>query len=437
MKFIAIALLSLLLINGRTSAADQWLLGDWGGKRTQLFEEGYNFNFTYNGQIATNLDGGYNQDRTLRYADSYSLGATLDLERLLGWENTVFRINSSGYNGKSLTRDRIQDPRQPSVTSATQEIYSSRQFWRLGSVWISKGSTDNKWNAKIGRIGEGEDFANPGCFFQNGAMCGTLIGNGINIWFNAPNAMWGARLRYSPSESLQYQYGIYQHNPRHLRSSNAFNLGVSGSEGAMHLMETHWKTTITENALRGNYWLGAYYNTSEHDDFYWDINHEPQAITGDPFLRHKNRHGIYFVMNQQVTAVAGSRERGLVLLFNVGINDNQVAMSDYQIQAGFKYKGPFAVRPKDDIGFGFSRVNINDARADYQRLVNQINQVVDYYDPNYSPVQHAEYAIELHYTYIASPAVTLRPNIQWLKDPGGVKEIETAKVFGLTMSVKF
>lgn len=437
MKSTVVALSSVLAVAVNAATEDQWLLGDWQGKRTELLNEGYNFNFTYNGQIAANLDGGYNQDRTMRYADSYTMGATFDLERIWGWDSAVFRINSNGYNGRSLTRDRIQDPRQPSVTSAAQEIYSSRQFWRLGSLWLSKGTRDDKWNLKIGRIGEGEDFANPGCFFQNGAMCGTLIGNGINIWFNAPNAMWGARLRYSPSDTLQYQYGIFQHNPRHLRNSRAFDLNFSGSEGAMHLVEAHWKTSITAQSLRGNYWLGAYYNTSEHNDFYYDINHEPQALTGEPFLRHRNRHGVYFVMNQQVTAVNNSRDRGLVLLFNVGINDNQVAVSDYQIQAGFKYKGPIAIRPKDDIGFGMSRVNINDSRADHQRLVNQVNGVVDYDHPNYLPIQHAEYAIELHYTYIASPAVTLRPNIQWLKDPGGVKEIETATVAGLTLSVKF
>ncbi len=40
------------------------MLGDWGGKRTELLEKGYDFKLEYVGEAAANLDGGYDDDKT-------------------------------------------------------------------------------------------------------------------------------------------------------------------------------------------------------------------------------------------------------------------------------------------------------------------------------------------------------------------------------------
>lgn len=44
---------------------------------------------------------------------------------------------------------------------------------------------------------------------------------------------------------------------------------------------------------------------------------------------------------------------------------------------------------------------------------------------------------ELNYTYQWSPAVMLRPNIQYIHQPAGVKEVDDAWVAGLSVKVNF
>ncbi|HCH6921039.1 TPA: porin, partial [Pseudomonas aeruginosa] len=65
---VAGSLLSASLLCNAAHAAEafspnsKWMLGDWGGKRTELLEKGYDFKLEYVGEAAANLDGGYDDD---------------------------------------------------------------------------------------------------------------------------------------------------------------------------------------------------------------------------------------------------------------------------------------------------------------------------------------------------------------------------------------
>ncbi|MCG4787866.1 hypothetical protein L0N33_21330, partial [Roseburia faecis] len=50
-------------------ADSKWMLGDWGGTRSELEKQGYSFSLDYVGEVGSNLHGGYDHDRTARYSD--------------------------------------------------------------------------------------------------------------------------------------------------------------------------------------------------------------------------------------------------------------------------------------------------------------------------------------------------------------------------------
>ncbi|MCO3448987.1 porin, partial [Pseudomonas aeruginosa] len=91
---VAGGLLSASLLCNAVHAAEafspnsKWMLGDWGGKRTELLEKGYDFKLEYVGEAAANLDGGYDDDKTGRYTDQFALGVHMDLEKIFGWKAT-------------------------------------------------------------------------------------------------------------------------------------------------------------------------------------------------------------------------------------------------------------------------------------------------------------------------------------------------------------
>ena len=94
------------------SSESKWMTGDWGGTRTELLEKGYDFTVDYVGEVASNLHGGYNNDKTARYSDQFALGAHLDLQKIFGWHDAEFKLAITERSGRNLSNDRISDPRR-------------------------------------------------------------------------------------------------------------------------------------------------------------------------------------------------------------------------------------------------------------------------------------------------------------------------------------
>ena len=82
---------------------------------------------------------------------------------------------------------------------------------------------------------------------------------------------------------------------------------------------------------------------------------------------------------------------------------------------------------------------MNDRATDKQIATNEGRGYYSYdaVASDYVPIQRDELNVELNYTYQWSPAVMLRPNLQYIYQPTGVKEVEDAWVAGLTMKVNF
>jgi porin len=81
---------------------------------------------------------------------------------------------------------------------------------------------------------------------------------------------------------------------------------------------------------------------------------------------------------------------------------------------------------------------VNDRYTD--RQIAQYQSWLLQYDAlaaDYVPIQRDELNVELNYTYQWSPAVMLRPNLQYIHQPAGVKEVDDAWVAGLSMRVNF
>jgi len=166
-----------------------------------------------------------------------------------------------------------------------------------------------------------------------------------------------------------------------------------------------------------------------------DINGDPQPLTGLAFKEHGSKDGAWLVAQQQLTSHRGDLSRGLSLFANLTFHDESTDRVDEYQQVGLVYTGLFDGRSKDDIGLGFARIHINDDLKTWQRLSNEAGGVADYTDPAFQPLQYTEYDMELHYGFQISDWLTLRPNLQYVWRPGGVKEVDDAFVIGLKLTM--
>ncbi|MCF5227828.1 porin, partial [Pseudomonas syringae] len=128
---LGLGLLSCITLPVSAAEAPQhWGLGDWGGTRSKLLDQGVDVIVDYVGEGASNVRGGYDHDRSARYTAQWVLGTHLDLQKLLGWHDAEFQMLVTERNGNNLSNDRVSDPRAPQLSSV-QEVWGRGQTWRL------------------------------------------------------------------------------------------------------------------------------------------------------------------------------------------------------------------------------------------------------------------------------------------------------------------
>ncbi|MBP2811855.1 carbohydrate porin [Acinetobacter baumannii] len=419
------------LANEPWSQDRQWLLGDWNGKRQQLEQQGYKFTASIMSQSATNLDGGYNDSNTFENAAQLSLGANFDLEKIAGWKDTTASLVVTKRDGNALTLERIKDPRSSQLGNA-QEIYGRGKIWRLSQAWVKKGFVDNTVQVKFGRMGMSEDFNSSQCEFQNLLLCGGQLGKSIgSIWYNSPVGVWAANVKYQFAPEWTLGVGVYEVNPDNIKTesnSDGFNLDMNNVKGATIPVELAWKPKLAAfNGLPGEYKVGALYSTAEANDI---------KTAGKV---HDGKQSFWINAQQQLSHAGQDPKRGLYVSFNGVVNDKATTFVQSTQQLALWYKGPFDSRPNDSIGFGIANYVVNDRAKDKQISTNESRGYYSYDSiaSDYIPIQDDELNVELNYTYQWSPAVMLRPNIQYIHQPAGVKEVDDAWVAGLSVKVNF
>jgi porin len=407
-------------------ANSPYLLGDWNGQRTRLQEQGVTFGANYVSELARNLSGG-TEDLT-RYTDQWAFSTTLDLQKVAGWRGATFQFTMTDRNGRNLGADA-----NIGNNMLIQEVYGRGQTWHLTQLWVNQKLMDDRLEIKLGRLTVGEDFASFSCDFQNLTFCGAQPGNLVgSYWVNWPTSQWASRIKYQTSRETYVQAGVYQVNPNYVDDSYARHNGwkpnnPGGTTGALLPLEFGWQPAF--QGRRGSYKLGAWYNTSDGNDLYYDINHDPRGVTGLDALQRRGQFGVYINFQQQVTGTQGGR--GATVFLNFSQADRNTAQLDHQIALGMQYAGPFESRARDSIGVAFGATHNNERFASYVAQNNARTGQTTVAGSGY------EYVAEVYYGWAPVSSVLLRPNVQYIVHPGGTSHHGNAFVIGLKSSVTF
>lgn len=411
----------------------RWMTGDWGGKRTELLSQGIDIKLGYTGETATLLGGGHAKGKhPTRYTDQLSVGADIDLQKWLGWENAAFSIAVANRNGDTLDDD-INDPRAAGLGSV-QEIHGRGSVTRLSELWLSKSWFDDAINLKLGRMASSDDFASEDCLFQNVAFCGAQPGNYVSSIHNGPISSWGARLRYRLAPDWYLQAGAYAINSENLDNGKGFRLDPGGTEGGHFPVEVLWRPTLA--GLPGEYRLGYYTTTAAVNDVYEDEYGQSAALSGNDYRKRDRRHGAWLVAKQQLTAVDGDRSRGLTLVASATFHDRDTTPVDSYQKVSLVYTGLFGARPEDELGIGIARMHVSSRFLGNAEKANALSGVDDE-NPGFVPEQRTQYQAELHYRLQLTRWLSVMPNLQYVKDPGGIADVQDAWVMGLQVQTRF
>jgi porin len=190
-------------------------------------------------------------------------------------------------------------------------------------------------------------------------------------------------------------------------------------------VEEGWLPKFGPGQLQGKYQAGLWSNTAGGDDVILGSNGLPYALTGLPPLHRSEQYGYYIQGLQQLTgtgtvAPGGWRGlEGLTVFFNFIQADRATAVQDNQVSIGVFYAAPFASRPNDHVGIGFARTDYNPRAAEAIGLAQ----------PG-AALPRAEYGNEIYYSGPVLPWLTVRPDLQYIRDPGGYRKQAAVVVVG-------
>lgn len=417
------------------------LLGDLGGLRTRLHEQGLDLRANLVSEAVGNVAGGRSQGLTA--ANEFNFGADADLGVLGIDDGGQVHATFTQRWGRSLSRRDIGN------LVSVQEIYGTGEDFRLTELSFEQSFAGKHVDVSIGRIITESDFAvSPTlwghaslyCQFMNNGVCGTPVGVPVNSGYDAyPQSTWGGRIKVQPTDETQVQAGAYEVNPTLGLSANGLKLGTNGDTGAYLPLEIGWLPghklgglpSDDPAALPGDYRIGIYYDTSHGTDPFANVSGKNLPT---PVLRsHSGRYGLWATAAQTVWRRPGDQagdDRSLSLFAALNLGDAATALYRVYAEAGAVLKGTFSGRDDDTAGFAVTDTEVNSRRRDYEDLLLSEGYAV-------TGKQVREIAFELNYAAPVYHGITLEPTAQLVLHPGALSEIPHAWVLGLRTSIKF
>ena len=396
--------------------------GDWFGLRNGLSERGIEITGSYVMEFLGNPVGGKNRGST--YVHNILLQGDFNLEKLIDLPNSAFRVLFSQRSGDSLTNDHIGN------TFNVQELYGGGQTYRLVEMQIYHSLFEDRLNLTYGRLSATDDFLTSPlyCQFVNNAFCGQPptpffnLPDGISSY---PIATWGARARFSPTPDTYAMVGVYDGDPQQQgRNDHGTNFSF-GDNGVLVLIETGYTPKQGLLDLPGHYKLGGFYHSGDFQEVAKDVNGDNRFATGLAGRGFSGNGGYYVLLDQMFYREKPEEEQGLYGFFVFVLSpDEQQNTFPYFYSVGLVYQGLFDFRPQDKTALGVTTGWFSDDIRKAERNAGLEGQT-------------EETVVELNHQIQITPALYVRPDLQYVIRPSGRRDIADALVIGFEAGVTF
>lgn len=428
-----------------------YMLGNWGGLRTQLAENGVEFEFFYVGSMPTNLSGGIRAGSA--YQHGFLAALDLDTEKLGLWKGGHFHISGVSLEGRPFADTYVGDLNKTNLVDFPADT-------RLWQAYYQQTLFNDKFTLKAGLLSVDRDFILPELYnslasinFMNQTFFyPTMAFNlydipgfppGSHSLPSTPYGSLGVLLKWAPVESFYVQAAVYDGNPD--ASSSGTRLALRSEEGALVYFETGFRLNQgkDDRGLPGNYKLGGYY----HSDEFYDINSTALSLSPIPLDTPETRqgnYGAYFLAEQMLWRETGwddPAQQGVVGFFRVAAAPSDRNLAEFGVDGGLVFKGPIPGRDYDTLGIGGSYLRISNEVTKAQREINE------FFAPfGAPPIQEADYeaVVEVNYKLQLAAWWTLQASLQYVMHPGGragstfaSDSIPNAWVMGIQTTLRF
>jgi carbohydrate-selective porin OprB len=257
----------------------------------------------------------------------------------------------------------------------------------LYELWFQQRAFDDALRIKAGKIDANSEFA----VAQN-------AGDFLNSSMGYSPTILALPTYPEPQPGLSAFVRVH---PHYLISAGVFR---TARAGPMLLLEGAREWSAGDRELDGRMSLG-----------FWRVDGPLERFDGD---RDAGAQGFYSVLEQSVWKRGGSSEQKLSGFLQFGHANGEVSSFTHHLGAGVVLNSPFAIRPHDSAGFGGTWVKFSDDRAaGFQRS--------------------AETAFEFYYKFSIYRFFSVVPDMQYIRNPGGLIQQSDALVLTPRVNLSF
>ena len=386
-----------------------YLTGDWGGLRPKLEDHGVTFDLFETFDTYGNVSGG--DHRAEEYFARTRLTMDIDLDKLVGWKGGEFYVSAVTQQGENFAKTKINVYTNPSSIEG-------KQTTRLAEIWLQQKLWDDKVALKVGKIDGVAEFG-----VQE--IGGTFMNDELNY---VTNQTFTAGMPFDPAgkpavvvtlkpldgpilSGFYAKAGVFAGN-----DDNAYLLDDTGASFAIRgptilAAEVGWRTPEKSNLLPGAYKVGMHYNFGDTPRF-------DSTVAPDNYFIYGNAWQTLLYLDEK-------KARHVDAGFTVSGAPGDRNKNYLEATAIARVVGPWASRPKDEVGAGFIISNFSHDFGQQSLATG---------GPD---LTGSEKTLELTYKAQINRWFTLQPDMQFVFDPIGDSNRHTVVILGLRTVIVF
>lgn len=405
--------------------AQPHLIPDWTGYRGRLEALQILADVAYTGDFMGNVHGGL--ARKSEYLGNLDMTLTWHTQALLGRDlGTLFVYGLYDHGGKPST----------SVTD-TQGIdnIEAPDSAKIFEAWWQESFFDGHGSALLGLYDVNSEFYSVDSaelFINSSFGIGPELANtGLNGPSIFPTTSLAGRIKIEPVQGLEFQTAILDGVPGDPGRPKGTRIQLSDGDGVFWIAElAHYQTrsNLQASSVRSAQRRRIGRTWSARPDVFrvavgtWTYStRQPNLSRSDPggaVVKTRGHPGVYLIADLDATRLHPLAPEGLAVFLQLGFADGDVGQYAGYSGSGIKYTGLIPLRPQDEAGFGIAAAYNGGAFKHASRAQGQAPAV-------------AEVAFEWTYLAYVTPWLSIQADLQYILNPGGLRDRPDGVVAGL------
>ncbi len=416
----------------------QYLLGDWGGERTKLANEGVTFDFHYIADFLANPTGG---NSTATAWNRVRGTVDIDFGKLAGAKGLTFHVTGLWQGGVNLGGQYLGSIANPSGLVSAHTT-------RLDSYWLQQELFNGKLTVRGGQFA-GQDFY--GVQYAGRQYLMEPLDYAFGNLFSAyesfdPASGPAVDIKIAPIKQV-YLKSAYMSGNRNPYGYNATGVPFTWQNSGLIINEFGFLVdqpsfagqraakvagaTGGPKAPKTKFYPGLYklglVNNPGRNAF---AGPSATVVSTNSYVRcygecYSGDYVFYFMANQAVWRPTDNSTRGLDVNFGVDYLPSDRNKVNQQFTGGVTFNAPITKRAQDSASVGFVISKVSDAFSNYQT------------DVLFGPRLTSEKAFELNYLAQITPFWYVQPVVQVYASLGGAPSNGTGVVLGFRTKVTF